>query len=252
VARHIDQHLKQSGEPHVLLDLSPIPREHIQQRFPGIHAECAARGLDMLHEPLPVVPAAHYACGGIRTDGYARTSLAGLHAAGEVACTGVHGANRLASNSLLEAVVFSHRASSLLPQELRAAGSGAPAVAGAGEHSGADVAWSSAEVAALRRELRNLMWQDVGIVRNDECLEHAAAAVADLGTRAYAGGATLSLDPDVVELRNLVQVAQLVVHCAQLRRESRGLHYNSDYPYRDNERQLRDTLLTPDEPCASR
>jgi len=244
VARHIDAHLKRSGEPHVLLDLSPIPREQVQQRFPGIHAECAARGIDMLRQPLPVVPAAHYACGGIRTDDLGRTSLPGLYAAGEVACTGVHGANRLASNSLLEAVVYSHRASTQLARELsrsRRAGAAMPAMKT--ELASADVAADHARVAEMRHELRDLMWQDVGIVRNNERLEHAAGAVANIHDAVTSGSLAESLDPDTVELRNLAQVAELVVRCARLRRESRGLHYNSDYPFRDNERCLRDTVL---------
>lgn len=118
VARAIDLALKQTGDAHVLLDLSPIPRDRIEARFPGILAECARRGIDIREDAIPVVPAAHYACGGVRTDARGRTSLAGLFAVGEVACTGMHGANRLASNSLLEAVVFSHRAASEVPEAL--------------------------------------------------------------------------------------------------------------------------------------
>jgi L-aspartate oxidase len=242
VARHIDLHLKQSGEPYVLLDLSPLGAAHIEERFPGIMAECAARGLDIRDTPIPVVPAAHYACGGIRTDHSGRTSLPGLFAAGEVACTGVHGANRLASNSLLEAVVYSHRASEQLPLELlRAAGPTTIETHGASAAGGA-VPRPEALV-ELRRELRELMWQDVGIVRSDVRLEDAAARVTDLRRAAAGLGVTEALDPDAIELRNLIQVAELVIRCARLRRESRGLHYNVDYPYRDNEHSLRDTVL---------
>ncbi|HSJ13691.1 MAG TPA: L-aspartate oxidase [Longimicrobiales bacterium] len=241
VARHIDLHLKQSGDPYVLLDLAPLGAAQVEQRFPGIMAECAARGLDIRAEPIPVVPAAHYACGGIRTDHWGRTSLPGLFAAGEVACTGVHGANRLASNSLLEAVVYSHRASEQLPLELRRARvpvTEAPAAAGDG-----NAAPRPEALAELRRELREVMWQDVGIVRSDARLEDAAARATDLRQTAEALGALAALDPDAIELRNLIQVAELVIRCARLRRESRGLHNNVDYPYRDNERSLRDTIL---------
>src|SRR5262245_18869721 len=118
VARAIDAYMKESAEPYVLLDLSNIDARVVQQRFPTIMAECAARSLDATREPIPVVPAAHYSCGGVWTDACGRTSLPGLFAAGEVACTGVHGANRLASNSLLEAVVYSHRAAALVPAEM--------------------------------------------------------------------------------------------------------------------------------------
>jgi len=243
VARHIDRQMKQSGDPYVLLDLSPIPPDHIAQRFPGIHAECAARGIDMVREPLPVVPAAHYACGGIRTDDAGRTSLAGLFAAGEVTCTGVHGANRLASNSLLEAVVYSHRASAELPVELAGAEDAFEPEAPAGAAPGMAAPAGAAPSAELRRTLRQLMWDDVGIVRSDDRLEHAAGAAAALHEAVLRAGAAAALDPDVVELRNLVQVAELIIRCARLRRESRGLHYNVDYPFRDNERFLRDTVL---------
>jgi L-aspartate oxidase len=247
VARHIDRHLKQSGEPHVQLDLSPIPSAHIAQRFPGIHAECAARGIDMVRDPLPVVPAAHYACGGIRTDAVGRSSMAGLFAAGEVACTGVHGANRLASNSLLEAVVYSHRASGEVPLELASEDAGYEQLPHGAALPPPPV--RAAEVAGLRRSLRDLMWADVGIVRSDARLEHAAAAVADLQAAVQRTGGASSLDPDTQELRNLSLVAELVVRCARHRRESRGLHYNVDYPYRDNERYLRDTVLAAEEPA---
>jgi len=247
VARQIDGHLKRSGEPHVLLDLSPIPRDEIRRRFPGIHAECAARGIDMVRDPLPVVPAAHYACGGIRTDDAGRTSLPGLFAAGEVACTGVHGANRLASNSLLEAVVYSHRASGELAAELARAQtdsepvSPAPAVRGTPAPAG----WSD-RVAELRRSLRNLMWDNVGIVRSDQRLEQAGSAIVELVGALMPAGTAAWLDPDTVELRNLLQVSELIVRCARMRRESRGLHFNVDYPFRDNERYLHDTVVKGD------
>jgi L-aspartate oxidase len=243
VARHIDVYLKQSGEPYVVLDLAPVGAAHVEQRFPGIMAECAARGLDIRREPIPVVPAAHYACGGIRTDHQGRTSLPGLFAAGEVACTGVHGANRLASNSLLEAVVYSHRASEQLPLELARAA--APAIRDdqPGETRPVGASPPPDTVGELRRELREIMWQDVGIVRSDVRLEDAAARVTDLRRTAAELGLPAALDPDAIELRNLIQVAELVIRCARRRRESRGLHYNIDYPYRDNERSLRDTVL---------
>ncbi len=241
VARAIDAHLKESGDPHVLLDLSPIDTQVLKQRFPNILAETAARSIDATREPIPVVPAAHYSCGGVWTDACGRTTLAGLFAAGEVACTGVHGANRLASNSLLEAVVYSHRAAGLVPTELaRPRPEPRPEqpvdarVAEPAQYQ----AWQQ-----WRDRLRDLMWNDAGIVRNDSRLERADQELAEL--RAQVDREYLATAPvtELVELRNLVDCAVLIVRCARQRRESRGLHYNIDYPYRDNEHYLRDTVV---------
>jgi L-aspartate oxidase len=246
VARAIDLALKETGEPHVLLDLAPIPRAHIENRFPGILAECARRGIDIRAEPIPVVPAAHYACGGVRTDERARTTLGGLYAVGEVACTGVHGANRLASNSLLEAVVYSHRAAAELPLALaRATAAVTPQVRlhprfGTPPPTGGEEAQT--DWRCRRDELRRVMWEDAGIVRSSARLEHAMHRLADMRREVEQQYATC-LDPALIELRNLTEVSRLIVRSAALRRESRGLHYTLDYPYRDNERFLRDTLL---------
>src|SRR5690606_28798139 len=239
VARAIDTMMKQTGAPHALLGLSPIPAERIETRFPGSMKECAARGFDIRREPIPVVPAAHYACGGIRTDANGRTSLRGLFAAGEVACTGVHGANRLASNSLLEAVVYSHRAAQALPVSLAQAARtsdgrsepGAPLPRGRER----DGAWQ-----AVRASIRQALWEDVGLVRTDARLGRAARRLEALRAGMNDGSVR---DPEYIEVRNLLEVAELVVRSARLRRESRGLHHNTDDPYRDNERELRDTVL---------
>jgi L-aspartate oxidase len=237
VARTIDLWLKESGDPYVLLDLSMIPADRIEARFPNIYGECQARGLDIRKDPIPVVPAAHYSCGGVRTDGCGRTSLPGLFAAGEVACTGVHGANRLASNSLLEALVFSHRAALEVPGQLHRRipdlVSPATGVPGGGVH----------DAAAVRRELRTLMWEHAGIVRSDARLKSAHERLLALREQ-IAGGA--GLNEAGLELRNLIDVSLLIVRCALLRRESRGLNYNLDHPFRDNERFLRDTVLVPE------
>jgi L-aspartate oxidase len=246
VARAIDRVLKETGEAHVWLDVSPIGRaEEVAARFPGIAAGCAVRGIDISRQPIPVVPAAHYACGGVVTDADGRTSLAGLFAAGEVACTGVHGANRLASNSLLEAVVFSHRAALRVPVSIRARVADArlpdttvfdaDALAG-GE---ADIV----AIAECRGGLRTLMWEHAGIVRSADGL---AAAADQLQARHEAVVGMLregAPEPAGIELRNLIEVARLIVQSARLRRESRGLHYMVDFPYRDNERYLSDTIL---------
>ncbi|MBR9989963.1 MAG: L-aspartate oxidase [Gemmatimonadetes bacterium] len=246
VARTIDLELKQSGDDYVLLDLGAISRSDIERRFPGILAECADRGIDIRTEPIPVVPAAHYNCGGVVTDEAGRTSIPGLFAAGEVACTGVHGANRLASNSLLEAVVYSHRAAAYVDEELtRAAATAGQAIM----DSTAEIALSamppndSKDAGSLRNELRDLMWEQAGIVRSVERLGAAAARLVGLRGQALEVFHR-RMDTETIELRNLVEVSTLIVTCARMRHESRGLHFNIDYPYRDNERFLRDTVVS--------
>jgi L-aspartate oxidase len=244
VARSIDRHLKERGEEHVWLDLSPIGTRRIEERFPGILEACAARGVDIRKEPVPVVPAAHYACGGILTDEDGRSSLPGLFAVGEAACTGVHGANRLASNSLLEAVVYSHRAAAILPLELaEAANDAASATDSCDRVLATPPSADLALAATLRTELRTVMWEDAGIVRSDEGLARAEAALLELQLRFVSGIAEPAADPDLVEVRNLCEVGLLIVRSARMRPESRGLHYNVDHPYRDNERCLRATVL---------
>jgi L-aspartate oxidase len=239
VARAIDMTLKETGAAHVWLDLSPVPAEQLRKRFPNISAHCEAQGIDLTSDPLPVVPAAHYACGGVLTDAHGQTSVAGLFAAGEVSCTGVHGANRLASNSLLEAVVFSHRAAAQLASALAHARpvhqDGAPAPV----TYATDTGWVD-----VRQQLRDLMWNHAGIVRSDLRLAAAAEQIRGLQTEVERRFATRGVSPEAVEARNLVDTSALVVRCALLRRESRGLHYNIDHPFRDNELFLRDTVIT--------
>ena len=251
VARAIDAELKRTGEAFVLLDLAPIPAATLASRFPGILAECERRGFDAARDPLPVVPAAHYACGGVHTDAGARTSLPGLLASGEVACTGVHGANRLASNSLLEAVVYSHRAAERLPGELRRA---AAELKGTGPAGAAP--WPRPTVAtdddvnsartALRSRIRDTTWELAGIVRTTASLEEASARFIILKAGIDQDFEEQALDPAGIELRNLAETAALIVESARRRRESRGLHFVSDHPFRDNEHQLHDTVLVAD------
>ncbi|MCL7973641.1 MAG: L-aspartate oxidase [marine benthic group bacterium] len=238
VARAIDAEMKASGDPHVLLDLSTIPAERVAERFPYIRGVCLEEGIDIPADPIPVVPAAHYQCGGLLTDWDGRTSLAGLFAAGEIACTGVHGANRLASNSLLEAVVFSHRAAQRLRRDLVELTPLAeqevpiPKIAQAGQDSN-----------EVEGRIRSLMWEDVGIVRSDERLESARAELDRLSESPIARDGT---GPGAFRARQIEfmrDVATLIVRSAQRRRESRGLHYTQSHPYRDNERFLRDTVL---------
>jgi L-aspartate oxidase len=238
VAQAIDRVLKETGAGHVLLDLSPIPEDEIRSRFPYILEACAREGVDALKEPVPVVPAAHYACGGVRTDGDGRTGLEGLYAAGEVACTGVHGANRLASNSLLEAVVFSHRAARAVQEELATPHAEA-AVPEVGAPGTAPDDWRE-----VQAELRSLMWEDCGILRSDARLADAAERLEALARRTAELEADGVVDTDLVETRNLCDVARLVVRSARSRKESRGLHHNVDYPDTDD-RFREDTVLIP-------
>lgn len=252
VALTIDRVLKESGDSHVLLDVSPIPRAHLERRFPDTLAGCRSRGVDPFGRGIPVVPAAHYVCGGVLTDGDGATSLPGLYAAGEVACTGVHGANRLASNSLLEAVVFSHRAAQALGRSLvnTPLTVGEEWVAGAGTEpravDGPDHGGPAPDEAELERDryrVRELMWEQVGIMRSDTRLRQADEELERLRSKHEDRWRRARWTAASAELRNLLETSTLVVRCARLRRESRGLHQNADHPWRDSEGFLRDTVV---------
>jgi L-aspartate oxidase len=240
VARAIDGEMKRRGDQYVLLDLRPIGRERIPKRFPHIYEKLTSLGLDPTREPVPVVPAAHYMCGGVVTDLFGRTTIKRLYACGEAACTGVHGANRLASNSLPEALVFADRAA-------RAAASG-----GAGEPSHVPVfeaghAKKPRESVEMRHDwmaLRKLMWDYVGIVRTDERLSTAARRIAVMREGIEEHYMKFALESDLIELRNIALVAELIVQCALWRKESRGLHYNLDHPRRDDGEWMKDTVLS--------
>lgn len=229
VARAIDTVMKRAGSTHVLLDATQVAAGRFAERFPHIHATCLAAGIDPARQPIPVVPAAHYLCGGVATDLAGRTNIRGLLAVGEAACTGLHGANRLASNSLLEAVVVAHdgaRAGAELARATRAPASPLPAWVD-GNAGDAD------ERVILTHnwdELRRAMWDYVGIVRTDKRLARAAARIRTLSEEVREHYWNFKVEPRLLELRNLVLVAELIVTCALQRRESRGLHHTLDHP----------------------
>jgi L-aspartate oxidase len=228
VARAIDREMKRRGDPHVWLDLSHVPSARIRSRFPNIDRRLRALGIDMTREPIPVVPAAHYMCGGVRATLGGRTDLDGLFAIGEVACTGLHGANRLASNSLLEALVGAHHAAGEVRARLEGVGAAPTAQP-----------WHAGGTRPPREEVvsdhnwdsvRRVMWDLVGIVRSDERLAFASRRLALLAEEIERDYARLRLSPDLVELRNIALVGGLIVASAARRRESRGLHFNLDHP----------------------
>ncbi len=228
VARAIDREMKKRGEPHVWLDLTHVKPARIRARFPNIDGRLRELGLDMTRAPIPVVPAAHYMCGGVRATLGGRTDLDGLYAIGEVACTGLHGANRLASNSLLEALVGAHRAAAEVRERLTRVG---PAPRAERWHSAGTRPPREAVVSDHNWDsVRRVMWELVGIVRSDERLAFAARRLALLSDEIERDYERLRLSPDLIELRNIALVAGLIVASAAKRRESRGLHYNLDHP----------------------
>ena len=246
VARAIDNEMKRRGLEYVLLDISHKPAPFIREHFPNVYARCRELGYDMTLEPIPVVPAAHYTCGGVITGLDARTDLPGLYAIGEVACTGMHGANRMASNSLLECIVFAMAASEDIAAHIDEAP--VPQVLPPWDES--RVRDSDEEIVVTHNwdELRRCMWNYVGIVRTDKRLERALRRVMLLQQEIQEYYSNFRISNDLLELRNLAQVASLIIRSAQQRRESRGLHYTLDYQEADTSKPPRETVLTPDLP----
>jgi L-aspartate oxidase len=244
VARAIDRTMKETGDKHVHLDLTHLDADHVRARFPNIHKRLLELEIDMTTKFVPVVPAAHYVCGGVAVDLEGRTSLPGLYAIGEVAHTGMHGANRLASNSLLEAVVFSERAARSAVDVLD---SGAAVAPGA-----AEMEWSGPEAGPVPEGVlidhswdivRRIMWDYVGIVRTARRLDFASRRMSAIGAEIADYFSRYPISRDLLELRNISLVGELIIASARLRKESRGLHWMEDFPERDDEHCLKDTVL---------
>ncbi|MBC7490774.1 MAG: FAD-binding protein, partial [Glaciimonas sp.] len=240
VARAIDFEMKKRGLDHVDLDISHKSPEFLKEHFPTIYARCLALGIDITTQPIPVVPAVHFTCGGVVTDLSGRTDLPGLYAVGETAYTGLHGANRLASNSLLECVVIGRATAKYIEQQPKSKALPLPAW----DESRVIDADEEVVIAHNWDELRRFMWNYVGIVRTNKRLERAQHRIRLLKEEIDEYYAHFRISRDLLELRNLVQVASLIVESALSRRESRGLHYSQDYP--ETLAKALPTVLTPE------
>jgi L-aspartate oxidase len=241
VARAIDHEMKRLGADCLYLDISHKDADFVRSHFPTIHEACLKFGIDITKDPIPIVPAAHYTCGGIMVDKDGRTDVNQLYAIGEASSTGLHGANRMASNSLLECIVYGHDSA----KDINAQLASIPEPPEAPQWDESQVTDSDEDVVLSHNwdELRRFMWDYVGIVRTNKRLQRAKHRVDLLHQEILDYYSNYSVSNDLLELRNLVTVADLIICSAIQRRESRGLHYTLDYP--NTEAEPRDTILTP-------
>lgn len=244
VARAIHEQMQQAGSSHVWLDMTHLGKDYILERFPSICAYCVKQGLDITKEWIPVVPAAHYSCGGVEVDIHAQSTLSGLFACGEVACTGLHGANRLASNALLEAVVLAHQGAGKAMEWIKRLKGQCPqvAVAPPGHPS-----WNlrgpkdGRLCNAFKEQIKQTMWEHVGLIRREETLLVAKKAIKEVSEQITESLKRYPLEAQWIEVRNMAEVAGLVIESALMRKESRGLHYSSNYSKRSAE--VKNTVL---------
>ncbi|NBU99444.1 MAG: FAD-binding protein, partial [Spirochaetia bacterium] len=243
VARAIDNELKKTRNTHVLLDVTHLIKPEIIKHFPSIYEKCKSLGIDITEEPIPVVPTAHYMCGGVETDVYGRTNIKNLYCVGEVACTGVHGGNRLASNSLLEGLVFAHRIAGNISENI-------DSLQFTNGHQNVPL-WDKEGLKNTEEwvlishdlyEIKTIMSDYVGIVRSNLRLERAKRRVSLIEEEVRDYYNRTIITNQLLELRNLTQVAQLIINSALLRKESRGLHFSTDYPENRNPSR-EDTIL---------
>ena len=243
VSRAIDSELKKSGAESVFLDISGKDSEFVKKRFPNLYSKCMQFGFDMTKEPVPVVPAAHYMCGGIATDLNGKSDINRLYAIGETACTGLHGANRLASNSLLEALVYADKAANQAIKELKEFGRNTYFDPPKWDDSGTTDSDEVSLVSHNWDEIRRFMWDYVGVVRSNKRLERALRRIENIQNEIRQYYWDFKVTSDLIELRNIATVAELVIKCAMKRKESRGLHYTIEYPEKDDANWLKDTIL---------